>query len=477
MISPDQITVKNSDIKSHPAMRLLLCLLTYILVPAEAWGVPQVQEDAALNEEWHRGYELFQMLLEQKGLTAQVSWNESLQNPSESVVVVCGDLRYFPTREWLRMRRFVAQGGALLVASEGSFEIPGVCNFIQGSVVASNAKDRYLSFADCIRIRDINTDDDLLKGINEIVVNQSGWLSKPIDDSLNWEVAASLPATSLPRASRGQPLILVGRDAAPQTGIMILAADQSLFTNGMLWHGDNAILAIQTSELLCGSGRQRLLFVSNGNLLPGYQNSPLTQPPPRESEPISPPNIEPPEPDFETKLRLANAVLDEVQDSNLVNELLRDRPRNMRPMAYLRTAMLILLIAATLFILWRLLQNRRNLPALPRPRFLQSVFGVTSTRQVANSEFGSAIVVLARELCFELTGSRIETDWLKVLSERPTSLVQGLNPSQRQELTELLGLAVRGTSIHLSRKRFQSLGRAIKELRERNRHTPIVVTA
>ena len=464
-------------------MRLFLFLLALISATTGFLAAPLASDDAVANERWHRGYELFQMLLEQRGLTPQRSWDEGLLKPSESVVVVCGELRHLPPREWLRVRRFVAQGGALLVAAEEAFEFPGVCSFLRGDVIASDLRDRYLSYADCIRVRNLKSDDELLKGVREIVVNQSGWLSIPIDDSLDWQVVASLPPTTLPRASRGQPLIIVGRDAAPQTGLMILAADQSLFTNGMLWHGDNAIFAIQANELLCRSGRQRLLFVSNGTVLSGYQQSPLTQPPPQETPlpqetpPTPPPNIEPPEPDFETKLQLANAVLDEVQDSNLINEVLRDRPRRMRPLSYLRTVLLILLVLATLFVLWRLLQNRINLPALPHPRFLQSVFGVMSARQSANSEFGAAIVVLARELCFELTGSHVETDWIRCLSERPASPAKGLNRSQRRELTEILGLAVRGATIHLSRRRFQMLGKAIKELRERHRMSPFVEAA
>ena len=105
---------------------------------------------------------------------------------------------------------------------------------------------------------------------------------------------------------------------------------------------------------------------------------------------------------------------------------------------------------------------------------MQSVFGVMTARQIANSEFGTAIVVLARDLCIELTGSRIETDWIRCLSERPGSPAGNLNIAQRRELTEILGLALRGATIHIPRRRFQSLGRSIKELRDVHRATPIV---
>jgi hypothetical protein len=457
-------------------MRLFMLLLLLLSSTADASAFQPTDADRAADERWHLGYEMFRMLLEEKGLTPEQSWDAALSSPAESLVVVCGDLRQIQTSEWLRARRFVAQGGALLVASEGRFEFPGVCSFYPGAATSGYSPDRYQSFADCIRIRRLKPDDELVKGVREIVVNRTGWLSTPVDDSLDWQVIASMPATTLPRVSRNEPLILAGRDAAPQTGLMILVADESLFTNGMLWHGDNAIFAIQASELLCRGGRRQLLFVHNGIPLPGYRESSGMQPPePNQTNPpMIPPDIELPEPDFQTKLQLANAVLDEVQESNLVNEVLRDRPRQMRPLAYLRTVLLFLLALATLFVLWRLTQNHLNLPALPPPRFLQSVFGVMSTRQISNSEFGTAIVVLARDFCIELTGSRTEADWIRCLLEQPSSPTQSLSRTQRRELTDILGLALRGATIHLSRSRFQALGRAIKELRDQHRVSPIV---
>jgi len=457
-------------------MRLFILLLILHSSAADAFASQQTISDRAADGRWHLGYEMFRMLLEEKGLTPEQSWDVALSSPAESVVVVCGDLQQIQRREWLRARQFVAQGGALLVASEGNFEFPGVCSFYAGAATSDYSPDRYQSFADCIRIRRLKSDDELAKGVREIVVNRTGWLSTPVDDSLGWEVIASMPATTLPQDSRNQPLILAGRDAAPQTGLIILVADESLFTNGMLWHGDNAIFAIQVSELLCREGRRNLLFVNNGIPLPGYRESAGMQPPePMSIEPPEiPPNIDLPEPDFATKLQLANAVIDEIQESNLVNEVLRDRPRHMRPLAYLRTVLLILLVLATLFVLWQLMQKRLNLPALPRPRFLQSVFGVMSARQISNSEFGTAIVVLARDLCVELTGSRTETDWIRCLSERPASPTKSLSRIQRRQLTDILGLALRGATIHLSRSRFQALGRAIKELRDQHRVSPIV---
>ncbi len=457
-------------------MRLVYLLCLLVTLTTDAFAYQQPDAGVATNEQWHLGYELFQMLLEERGLTPETSWDDALASPATSVVVVCGDLRQIPPPDWLRARRFVDQGGAMLVASDGGFDFPGICSFNQGTVVTGDARDRYQSFADCIRIRNLKTNDALVKGVGELVVNRTGWLSAPVDDSMDWQVIASLPPTTLPRASRNQPLILAGRGGEPLSGVMVFAADESLLTNGMLWHGDNAVFAIQVSELLCSEKRRSLLFVRNGISLPGYRESSAMQNQEQEERPLPQPpaNIQPPEPDFDTKLAFANAVINELQESNLVNEVLRDRPRRARPMAYLKTVLLILLSLVTLFVLWRLMQSSQKLPSAPVNRFMQSVFGVMTARQIANSEFGTAIVVLARDLCIELTGSRIETDWVRCLSERPGSLAGNLNIAQRRELTEILGLALRGATIHIPRRRFQSLGRSIKELRDVHRATPIV---
>lgn len=460
-------------------MRLLLFLLILFASTTDASAFQQPGSDQVGDERWHLGYDMFRMLLEEQGVTPVQSWDFALSSPAESVVVVCGDLQQIHPREWLRGRRFVAQGGALLVASEGSFEFPGVCSFVPGTAVAGDSRDRYLSFPDCLRIRHLKPDDELTDGVREIVVNRTGWLSMPTDDSLDWQVIASLPATTLPRASRHQPLVMAGRDAAPQTGLMILVADESLFTNGMLWHGDNAVFAIRVSQLLCSEGRQNLLFVRNGRPLTGDRDSIATQQQESaQATPQLPPNIAPPEPEFETKLRLMNAVINEVQESNLLNEVLRDRPRRVSPLAYLRTILFFLLVLTTLFVIWKLTQNRLNLPNLPRPRFMQSVFSVMSARRIARSEFGSAIVVLARDLCIELTGSRVETDWIRSLSERPASPMTHLSRKQRGDLAEILALAIRGATIHLTRRRFEALGLAIRQLRDQHRVSPIIeVTA
>lgn len=453
------------------ASRLLLHLLlmfgivtTLPTLPAQSSfpGVPSNQPT------WYLGYNGFRMLLEERGLTASTDLSRTLSTPSESVVVMFGDLSEISRTEWLRLRRFVSQGGSLLVASERAFQLPGVTTFSLGSATTTRAADQYEGYADCIALSDLNTNHPLAKGLRHIIVNKTGWLSRSQDTSLDWQVIASLPDDCSPQAAQGQPVLLTGLDPIEGRGVMILSADQSLFSDGMLWHGDNSLLAIQACDLLCRGQRKWLTVYENGSTLPSYLQAaapPSAIPSVPPATPPVPPNVDPPEPELATMLKIANKVIDEVQESNILNETLKDRPRNVRPVAWLRTMLLIALILFTLFILWRMSQTRWNLIPNRHSRFLQSMYGVHSANQLQASEFGAAAEVLSRDLCRELTSSDVETVWQKVLSDAKHPDVASLPRSLRKGLMELVSIATRGCRIHISRRKFQSMGRTIQAIR------------
>ena len=453
------------------ASRLLLHLLlmfgfvtTLPTLPAQS-SFPGVPSNPPT---WYLGYNGFRMLLEERGLTASTDLSRTLSTPSESVVVMFGNLSEISRTEWLRLRRFVSQGGSLLVASERAFQLPGVTTFSLGSATTTRAADQYEGYADCIALSDLNTNHPLAKGLRHIIVNKTGWLSRSQDTSLDWQVIASLPDDCSPQAAQGQPVLLTGLDPIEGRGVMILSADQSLFSDGMLWHGDNSLLAIQACDLLCRGQRKWLTVYENGSTLPSYLQAaapPSAIPPVPPATPPVPPNVDPPEPELATMLKIANKVIDEVQESNILNETLKDRPRNVRPVAWLRTMLLIALILFTLFILWRMSQTRWNLIPNRHSRFLQSMYGVHSANQLQASEFGAAAEVWSRDLCRELTGSDVETVWQKVLSDAKHPDVASLPRSLRKGLMELVSIATRGCRIHISRRKFQSMGRTIQAIR------------
>lgn len=426
------------------------------------------------SDKWYLGYNGFRMLLEERGLTVRTDLSATLTRPKESVIVMFGDVTRVSLAEWRRLRAYVAQGGRLLVASEYEFKLPGVSLFSRGPVSSLDKDSQYHGFDDCIVLSDLNQSHPLSKGLRRIIVNMAGWLSTSEDSSLQWEVIAAFTQDVAPGAARHRPVIMAGIDVAPGTGVMILSADQSLFSDGMLWHGDNSLFAIQVSDLLCRGNRKWLTVYDNGQTLPSYMAE-LTRPPqpPQQQPPPLPPgtppqlpsDVDPPDPDLATMLRMANEVLDEVQDSNILNETLKERPRNMRPVAWARSILLILLILFLLFILWRLVQNRWHLVLNRHSRFMQSMYGVYSSRQLETSEFGGAIEILARDLCRELTGSQVESDWLKLSASNPDLPSAVFSRAQKKALKDVVTIATGGCRVHLSRRKFESLGRAIESVR------------
>lgn len=441
------------------------------------------QAGQANSDKWYLGYNGFRMLLEERGLTVRTDLSATLRRPKESVVVMFGDVRRVELEEWRQLRAYVAQGGSLLVASERGFKLPGVSLFSRGPVSSLDIDSQYQGFEDCIVLSELNRSHPLSKGLRRIIVNKTGWMSTSEDSSLQWEVIAALTKDVLPGSARYRPVIMAGIDAAPGTGVMILSADQSIFSDGMLWHGDNSLFAIQVSDLLCRGKRKWLTVYDNGQTLPSYMAElapPLTPP---QSPPQTPPNlpqippeIDPPEPDLSTMLRMANEVLDEVQDSNILNETLKERPRGMRPVAWARTIVLVLLILFLLFVLWRLVQNRWHLLPNRHARFMQSMYGVHSSRQLQTSEFGAAVEILARDLCRELSGSQVESDWLRLLTSNSDLTSATFSRVEKKTLKEIVGIATRGCRVHISRRKFQSLGRGIEAVRAAWRSAAIAMS-
>lgn len=465
--------------ESHPGMirrslrraivGLILITCTVVLIsPSSASAqVENVQEN---QSPWYVGYNGFRMLLEERGLSVTLDLGRAFRNPRESVMVLLGNVDSIPQTDWLRLRTFVSAGGSLLIASEHAAAIPGVCAILPGPVSSADPAVRYEQFTDCLQLAPVNSEHPLTQGITRLVLNRTGWLSRlPVERSLDWQVIIRLPVTCSPHAAREQPVMIAGLAADSAGGVMIVAADQSLYSDGMIWHGENSLLAVRTSDLLCRGRRRWLAVVQEGVPVPGYlatlpQTAPQVTPPPL---PQNPPPL--PEPDLATMLRIANTAIDKVQESNVLNEALRDRPRNVNPVAWLRTILLVLLIVGTLWILWRLARITSQLGPLPTNRFMQSMYGVLSAKQVESSEFGSAVEILAKDLCRELTGSGAEADWQKLAVSGMPDLP--LSRASRKSLTELAGIATKGCRIHISGKMFRAFGQSIQEIRRVHRQS------
>ncbi|MCP4175805.1 MAG: hypothetical protein GY758_34095 [Fuerstiella sp.] len=442
---------------------LLLVLMTLFTCP-KSMAQPPEESD---RDEWHFRYELFQMLLEQNGLEPATSVKELLNDPQNSVLVMVGRLN--GTIPPSLVESFCELGGAVLLASDLRYAAGRICEFRQSPATSIQRRDWYQSHSDCLEITDLNQEHPLMTGVNSIVLNRSGWL-----DSSRWsprkqQAAARLPRECDPAEARNKPVIATLTLNRRGSGPVIMAGDQSLFTNGMLWHGDNAILAINISRTLCEGPRSQLLFVADGVILGSYKDSPLLKNRPwPASLPELPENM--PEPELQTMLRVANSVIRNVEQSNLMNEVLANRPRNARAPYYWRICLFVLAIVALAFVIWRISATGLS-PQQPMPsRAMKTAQELSSGRKIKSTEFGFASSMLARELCRELTGQDDSADWQSMLSANAaTGAMVTQEMSLQNQLSVVLDLAVNTRTVHISRRRFESIGQIIDHLRKLNR--------
>jgi len=464
----------------HAGLVCGLLFALFIRMPSLRAQGPSAQNTRAAATEaeipsaqWHFGFELFRMLLEEQQLVPQSSASEVLKQPERSVIVVLGRLEDVVSP--LMLENFCRRGGAVLLASDTQNSFGRIGEFAAGPVLTNDRADQYSDFADCLIIRSFDAEHPLLRNVGSLVVNRTGWLEKPRRFHRDWNVLASLPSGTSPMGASQRPLIAQVFAAAENAGPMYLFADQSLFTNGMLWHGDNAILAVNLTQALTAGDRTQLLFVTDGTLLGSYQTSPLLssdQPPPELPEEL-PEGL--PEPDLPTLLKLANSVVQNVQQSNVLNEALANRPRDMGPPYFRRAVLFALLALAVAFIIWRATAAAPQAqPAMPE-RQMQSAQELASGRRVKAQEFGLAASLLSRELCRELTGSHNTADWQRMLSgNRDEERSPLRSKSQQKQLATVLGLALlelapNTPTVHISRRRFQAIGRSIQQLRQSHR--------
>ena len=464
--------------------RLVLFVLPLVLMwlqATEARGQdgrgPVVAPPA--NAAWQFRYELFQMLLEERGLTVESSLDAALAAPEESVVVMLGKLNRIQVADPGKLLPFVARGGTVLIACDRAGSMGVTANFVSGPITSENEATQYQNLPDCLRVSDLDRDHALMNGVNEIVLNRTGWLAFLPGGVMQWQTVVSVPQTCSPRRSRGQPLMAVGQydsQRRPDTGTMIVAADPSLFTNSMMWHGDNSVLAIRVSELLCRGDKKRLVFVVEGQPQPSYRSSPLLQDNPSPSPqqqpppPMPPYPQTPPKPTWDQLLRMANAVIQHVEESNILNEAVINHPRYPNARRYPLVILMGLAVITAVGLLIKLAHTAAVRPPLSAPRAMQSAHAMEADEKQESARYGSAAQLLARDFCFELTGSRVVADWQQVLVDPSLLSIEMMaQKPHRHDLVTVIELAVSRSAPHISSRRLQQLGGIIRRLRTLHR--------
>lgn len=424
------------------------------------------------DSEWHFRYELFQMLLEERGLAVEQSLERALATPLESVVVLVGSLNAQQV-DAEELTSFVSHGGNVLLAADRTARLGTTASFIAGPITSSDPSTQYQELADCLRVANVDDSHVVMHDVHEIIVNRSGWLSLPPATTMNWQVLATVPQTCRPMRSRGQPLIAVSQIRSADAGFLMIAADPTLFTNSMMWHGDNAVFAIRVSEELCRREKKRLVFVVDGSPLPSYRQSPNLQESgqeePSPSVPQSPPPIPAtqPNPTWEQRLQVLNSVIQHVEESNIHNEVLINNPRRPHQRLYPRVILLFLAILTSIGLLSVLRKSAGDRGGNPAPMVMKSAKQMVSETASSARDYASIVRTLTRALCRELTGSSVPQDWQPSLSD-PTMLPT-LPPSQRHLLEEIVKLAVDQDMPHISASRLRQIGSLIRQIRSVHR--------
>ncbi|MDX1926723.1 MAG: DUF4350 domain-containing protein [Pirellulaceae bacterium] len=473
---------KRNSIKS--LCTLFVCsLIVCSLFVSSCWAqasprFAQQSSNAPTESGWHFGFDLLQMLLEDRGLQVSGSLESALAAPKQSVIVISGSQPSRLMNNLDRLIEFVMNGGTLLLASDNSLTLPGIGRFSRGPVTSNDPLEQYQGFNDCLRIvPQANT--ETFTGVAEIVTNRAGWFEPDSVGWLEWQVLASFPADCRPIPSRNNAVLAVGRWATDQ-GVAVMSADAGLFSNGMMWHGDNAIAAIRVSELLCEGGKKtQLAFLVDGQVMDSYRNRiDLTQ---DAEEPTEGPPV--PEPELQKAFRLANAIAKEVAESNVINEALRQRPRGVQPSRYFRAFLYVVAVMILIAILWALLASGTVQALFLAPRKMRSAYDMREHASNLADDFRNSAGFLARDFCWELTGSRNTADWQRYLASlmaninlSPSSLPNGLilTKVEQHELMRIIDIACRGCHTRMSSQEFQLLGNSINKLRSKHRTQPLV---
>lgn len=467
--------------------RLLMSLLFAIIPASNAFAQEKVDgesAEAALNSEWHFRHELFQMLLEERGLQVAGSLDASLASPRDSVIVMIGKQGRANAAYAEKLSTFAERGGTILMAFDSTASIGGIASFTSTSITSEDSAIQYQGHSDCLRVANLERSHPLMKGLSELIVNRSGWLVLHPSQGMSWEVLATVPETCSPRRCRGQPLIAASLSGLPDAGTTIVAADPSLFTNSMLWHGDNALFAIRVSELLCRGEKRRLVFLVDGRPLPSYRASPLLQqtakPELQRSMPLSVPiqNAPPPKPTLESALRLANSVIQNVEESNILNEALINQPRPLNRRLY---TWIVLVGLVAIMAAWLTLKMKHTAavnPPSPSARTMKTALALLNGNEDQGRQYGEAAQMLARDFCLELSaGAPLSPDsWHCLDNPAIQPSLERMSASQRRELTSLIELAASSDAPHISSRRLQQIGLLIHSLRGLHREVLLNAT-
>lgn len=377
--------------------------------------------DQARQPEWQFGFQLFHLLLEQKGLYSVPDFRESMdRRPTQTAVVLMGDLNQIPTDLLARLQKFLDCGGVALVASDKGAFFKNLFLISDDTFAAQADKAAYQGFPDCPVVQAFRPGTAVLDGVNSLVANRTGIISRIDDRFGNWSILARLPELIDHRSRRRSqaPLIAEWKSRKRGGGRLVLMADHSILINGMLWHGDNARLAVNLADWLSTGERKEVAFIVDGKPakamlalppelsddLPTLENLPT----PTLKDLL---NLPP-----EVLLKFANRFAAGMEDADVMNDLLTNQPADLSTPRYRQVLYVAAGVLAVIYLL-RLMGKVGSRPMTRPPRSVGQSVNFSQSRALSSGELHTASRELAQGALRQLTGSSDPQDWAIPVSD------------------------------------------------------------
>ena len=275
--------------------------------------------------EWKQGYHGFDFIVQGLGLKHQTlrQWNS--KSPKESLLVVLGARNLGR----VKLDAYLNSGGAVLIADDGVRDTNAAMvlrrnqgiRLDPGQMIVNDERDGFEGLTDCPYVTDLRL--PFLSGVKVVVTNQPGAVR--LAASSPWKPLGTFP----PCNSTSKPFLFAVGGERKNGAKLICYSDSSIFSNQMLPHGDNALLAKSTLEYLIGSERTNVLILKNGVVMDAVDPLDLDVelPQPTREEVIDALKDLPPS----AMLDFANTVIGVVQDENMVNEFVKEQVDRARP--------------------------------------------------------------------------------------------------------------------------------------------------
>ncbi len=388
----------------------ILCIALAAQSVAQAQGrMPTIEPPKG----WQFRYDLFKMSLEKSGLAVTREIETIKAAPRQSVIVHLGGV---PSQSVSRFfSSFIQQGGAVLIATDQG--VATALGRVRGRFALTGMADMaYQGQSDCVRVSlaDLPHDSPLTQNTNELVFNRASCIDQLDYRNFSWKPELRWPS-HVQRDFSGQ--IIVASTESHRGGRAILCADHSIFTNGMLWHADNAMFVLNVANWLAESNRDTLLFSVDATPQASYEEALKEM---LASAPLPDINLnETPELEIEQMLRVANTVVANAEDANLANAYLEDRPRRLSDRHYLRSILFAIAAAVGCMAVYQLTQRSARPSRQPSPPRKQAIAAVAHTRQAPTVGRGEAAVLLCRDTLRTLSGSDDPENWTRLPADSP----------------------------------------------------------